>query len=175
MSTHGMRWWRSSATIGLSGSAAVMPMIRALMNARSAEICSPPLGGERRLTDILHLSELLQEAATGLESEHARYLLQPNSRADTNASSQQMRLEMTNTVQRLSPFTSRKGWNIRWSGCRLSPVSVKRSRRSITIGNPSRRCWILTKAMKAPSWRRPSVWQKTCAALRRPNPCRVAL
>ncbi|KFD04693.1 exodeoxyribonuclease V, beta subunit, partial [Kluyvera ascorbata ATCC 33433] len=48
----------------------VMPMIRALMSARSmAENLLATHGGERRLTDILHLSELLQEAATQLESE----------------------------------------------------------------------------------------------------------
>lgn len=42
----------------------VMPMLRALMAARQiAENLLATAGGERRLTDILHISELLQEAA----------------------------------------------------------------------------------------------------------------
>ena len=50
----------------------VMPMLRALMTARHiAENLLATRGGERRLTDILHISELLQEAASQLESEHA--------------------------------------------------------------------------------------------------------
>ena len=50
----------------------VMPMLRALMTARRiAENLLATSGGERRLTDILHISELLQEAANQLESEHA--------------------------------------------------------------------------------------------------------
>ncbi len=48
-------------------------MLRALMTARHiAENLLATRGGERRLTDILHISELLQEAASQLESEHAR-------------------------------------------------------------------------------------------------------
>ncbi len=49
----------------------VMPMLRALMTARHiAENLLATRGGERRLTDILHIGELLQEAAGQLESEH---------------------------------------------------------------------------------------------------------
>ncbi len=45
----------------------VMPMLRALMSARNiAENLLATAGGERRLTDILHISELLQEAGTQL-------------------------------------------------------------------------------------------------------------
>lgn len=41
----------------------VMPMLRALMtNRQIAENLLATAGGERRLTDILHISELLQEA-----------------------------------------------------------------------------------------------------------------
>ncbi|WP_306804295.1 3'-5' exonuclease, partial [Escherichia coli] len=49
----------------------VLPMLSELMNAR--QLAENPLasaGGERRLTDVLHLGELLQEAAAQLDSEH---------------------------------------------------------------------------------------------------------
>ncbi len=70
-----------------------MPMLRALMTARHiAENLLATRGGERRLTDILHISELLQEAASQLESEHAlRWLAQHIAEPDSNAASQQMR------------------------------------------------------------------------------------
>lgn len=90
----------------------VMPMIRALMNARSlAENLLATHGGERRLTDILHLSELLQEAATGLESEHAlvRWLNQQIAEPDTNASSQQMRLESDKHLVQIVTIHKSKG------------------------------------------------------------------
>lgn len=90
----------------------VMPMIRALMSARSmAENLLATHGGERRLTDILHLSELLQEAATQLESEHAlvRWLNQQVTEPDTNASSQQMRLESDKHLVQIVTIHKSKG------------------------------------------------------------------
>lgn len=90
----------------------VMPMIRALMSTRSmAENLLATHGGERRLTDILHLSELLQEAATQLESEHAlvRWLNQQVAEPDTNASSQQMRLESDKHLVQIVTIHKSKG------------------------------------------------------------------
>ena len=90
----------------------VMPMIRALMSARSlAENLLATHGGERRLTDILHLSELLQEAASALESEHAlvRWLNQQIAEPDTNASSQQMRLESDKHLVQIVTIHKSKG------------------------------------------------------------------
>ncbi|MEX3018462.1 exodeoxyribonuclease V subunit beta [Kluyvera sp. STS39-E] len=90
----------------------VMPMLRALMNARKlAENLLATHGGERRLTDILHLSELLQEAATQLESEHAlvRWLNQQVAEPDTNASSQQMRLESDKHLVQIVTIHKSKG------------------------------------------------------------------
>ena len=90
----------------------VMPMIRALMSARlMAENLLATHGGERRLTDILHLSELLQEAATQLESEHAlvRWLNQQVAEPDTNASSQQMRLESDKHLVQIVTIHKSKG------------------------------------------------------------------
>ena len=74
----------------------VMPMLRALITAwRIAENLLATPAGERRLTDILHISELLQEASLDLESEHAlvRWLGQNIAEPDNNAASQQLRLE----------------------------------------------------------------------------------
>ena len=109
----------------------VMAMVRELMAQRHiAENMLATAGGERRLTDILHISELLQEAGTQLESEHARCAgwrsrlpirtaIPPASRCASR---------VINIWCRSSPSTSRKARNIRWSGCRLSPITACRIR-----------------------------------------------
>ncbi|MCK2145390.1 hypothetical protein MWG58_31700 [Streptomyces sp. WAC00276] len=76
-------------------------------------------GGERRLTDILHISEPLQEAGTQLESEHAlaRWLSQHILEPDSNASSQQMRPESDkHLVQDCHDPQLESGRHIHWSG-----------------------------------------------------------
>ena len=89
----------------------VMAMLRELMTRRQiAENMLATSGGERRLTDILHISELLQEAGTQLESEHAlvRWLAQQIADPNSNSSSQQMRLESDkHLVQIVTCFTWR--------------------------------------------------------------------
>ena len=90
----------------------VMPMLRALMTARHiAENLLATRGGERRLTDILHISELLQEAASQLESEHAlvRWLAQHIAAPDSNAASQQMRLESDKHLVQIVTIHKSKG------------------------------------------------------------------
>ncbi|MFA1616243.1 exodeoxyribonuclease V subunit beta [Citrobacter amalonaticus] len=90
----------------------VMPMLRALMSARQiAENLLATAGGERRLTDILHISELLQEAASQLESEYAlvRWLSQHILEPDSNASSQQMRLESDSHLVQIVTIHKSKG------------------------------------------------------------------
>ncbi|ENQ2816602.1 exodeoxyribonuclease V subunit beta [Klebsiella pneumoniae] len=90
----------------------VMPMMRALMTARHiAENLLATRGGERRLTDILHISELLQEAASQLESEHAlvRWLAQHIAEPDSNAASQQMRLESDKHLVQIVTIHKSKG------------------------------------------------------------------
>ncbi|MBX4518260.1 exodeoxyribonuclease V subunit beta [Klebsiella pneumoniae] len=90
----------------------VMPMLRALMTARHiAENLLATRGGERRLTDILHISELLQEAASHLESEHAlvRWLAQHIAEPDSNAASQQMRLESDKHLVQIVTIHKSKG------------------------------------------------------------------
>lgn len=95
-------WWQRG----------VMPMLRALMTARHiAENLLATRGGERRLTDILHISELLQEAASQLESEHAlvRWLAQHIAEPDSNAASQQMRLESDKHLVQIVTIHKSKG------------------------------------------------------------------
>ncbi|HBS6138535.1 TPA: exodeoxyribonuclease V subunit beta [Klebsiella pneumoniae] len=89
----------------------VMPMLRALMTARHiAENLLATRGGERRLTDILHISELLQEAASQLESEHAlvRWLAQHIAEPDSNAASQ-LRLESDKHLVQIVTIHKSKG------------------------------------------------------------------
>lgn len=90
----------------------VMPMLRTLMSARHiAENLLATPGGERRLTDILHISELLQEAASQLESEYAlvRWLSQHILEPDSNAASQQMRLESDRHLVQIVTIHKSKG------------------------------------------------------------------
>lgn len=90
----------------------VMPMLRALITARNiAEDLLATPTGERRLTDILHLSELLQEASLDLESEHAlvRWLGQHIAEPDNNAASQQLRLESDKHLVQVVTIHKSKG------------------------------------------------------------------
>lgn len=90
----------------------VMAMLRELMAKRQiAENMLATAGGERRLTDILHISELLQEAGTQLESEHAlvRWLSQQIADPNSNASSQQMRLESDKHLVQIVTIHKSKG------------------------------------------------------------------
>lgn len=90
----------------------VMPMLRALMSARHvAENLLATPGGERRLTDILHLSELLQEAGTQVESEHAlvRWLAQHIAEPNSNSSSEQLRLESDKNLVKIVTIHKSKG------------------------------------------------------------------
>lgn len=90
----------------------VMAMLRELMAKRQiAENMLATAGGERRLTDILHISELLQEAGTQLESEHAlvRWLSQQIGDPNSNSSSQQMRLESDKHLVQIVTIHKSKG------------------------------------------------------------------
>ena len=90
----------------------VLPMLHALMSARHiAENLLATPGGERRLTDILHLCELLQEAGTQVESEHAlvRWLTQRIAEPNTNASSEQLRLESDKHLVKIVTIHKSKG------------------------------------------------------------------
>ncbi len=68
-------------------------------------------GGERRITDIMHLAELLQEASTRLENPHAlvRYLVQQIEQPNENLSAQQMRLESDRHLVQVVTIHKSKG------------------------------------------------------------------
>ncbi|WP_297115723.1 exodeoxyribonuclease V subunit beta [uncultured Enterobacter sp.] len=90
----------------------VMAMLRDVMKQRHiAENLLATTGGERRLTDILHISELLQEAGTQLESEHAlvRWLAQQIADPNSNSASQQMRLESDKHLVQIVTIHKSKG------------------------------------------------------------------
>lgn len=90
----------------------VMPMLRALIAHRQiAENLLATPGGERRLTDILHISELLQEEAAQTDSEHAlvRWLAQQVAEPDSNAFSQQLRLESDRHLVQVVTIHKSKG------------------------------------------------------------------
>ncbi|SFN09370.1 DNA helicase/exodeoxyribonuclease V, beta subunit [Izhakiella capsodis] len=90
----------------------VLPMLRDLMMRRSiAENLLVSEAGERRLTDVMHLSELLQEASATLDGEHAliRWLAQSITEPDSNAASQQLRLESDSHLVQIVTIHKSKG------------------------------------------------------------------
>ncbi|PLV62879.1 exodeoxyribonuclease V subunit beta [Erwinia sp. B116] len=90
----------------------VLPMLRELMLKRQmAENLLASEGGERRLTDLLHLGELLQEAAAGLDSEHAlvRWLAQQLEQPDGQVANQQLRLESDRHLVQIVTIHKSKG------------------------------------------------------------------
>ncbi|WP_086108979.1 exodeoxyribonuclease V subunit beta [Xenorhabdus vietnamensis] len=97
------RLWRSRG---------VLPMLRAVMvKYRIAENLLAGDEGERRLTDIMHIGELLQEASQQLDSEHAvaRWLAQQISRPNPQAESQQLRLESDRHLVKICTIHKSKG------------------------------------------------------------------
>lgn len=90
----------------------VLPMLRELMTRRHiAENLLASESGERRLTDLLHLGELLQEAAAQLDSEHAlvRWLAQQIAQPNHQAASQQLRLESDRHLVQIVTIHKSKG------------------------------------------------------------------
>jgi len=90
----------------------VLPMLRDVMIKRQlAENMLASENGERRLTDLMHLGELLQEASVQLESPHAlvRFLAQQIARPNSQASSQQLRLESDRHLVQIITIHKSKG------------------------------------------------------------------
>jgi exodeoxyribonuclease V beta subunit len=144
----------------------VMAMLRELMAQRHiAENMLATAGGERRLTDILHISELLQEAGTQLESEHAlvRWLAQQIADPNSNSSSQQMRLESDKHLVQIVTIHKSKGleYPLVWlpfiANYRVQDQAFYHDRDSFEA------VLDLSKPSPALSWRKPNVWQKICA------------
>ncbi|MHA3357184.1 exodeoxyribonuclease V subunit beta [Yersinia enterocolitica] len=90
----------------------VLPMLREIMAQRHlAENLLATQGGERRLTDLLHLGELLQEAASQLDSEHAliRWLAQQIAQPNHQSDNQQLRLESDRHLVQVITIHKSKG------------------------------------------------------------------
>ncbi|WP_086112792.1 exodeoxyribonuclease V subunit beta [Xenorhabdus beddingii] len=90
----------------------VLPMLRAVMvKYQIAENLLAGDDGERRLTDVMHIGELLQEASLQLDSEHAvaRWLAQQISRPNPQAEAQQMRLESDRHLVQICTIHKSKG------------------------------------------------------------------
>jgi len=90
----------------------ILPMLREIMLERQlAENMLASDNGERRLTDLLHLGELLQEASAQLDSPHAlvRYLAQQIARPDSQSTSQQLRLESDRHLVQIVTIHKSKG------------------------------------------------------------------
>lgn len=90
----------------------VLPMLRKIMmDNQIAENLLASIDGERRLTDIMHIGELLQETSLQLDSEHAliRWLAQQISHPDAQSESQQMRLESDRNLVRICTIHKSKG------------------------------------------------------------------
>ena len=90
----------------------VLPMLRRVLSQRKiAENLLAGPDGERRLTDIMHISELLQETSLTLENEHAlvRWLAQQVLRPDAQSESQQMRLESDQHLVQICTIHKSKG------------------------------------------------------------------
>ncbi|CNI13352.1 exonuclease V subunit beta [Yersinia aldovae] len=90
----------------------VLPMLREIIARRHlAENLLATAGGERRLTDLLHLGELLQEAASQLDSEHAliRWLAQQIAQPNHQSDNQQLRLESDRHLVQVITIHKSKG------------------------------------------------------------------
>lgn len=90
----------------------VLAMLRQLMVQRGlAETLLASVEGERRLTDLMHLGELLQQASTELDSPEAlvRYLAQKIAAPDNRLVDQQLRLESDRHVVQIITIHKAKG------------------------------------------------------------------
>lgn len=90
----------------------VLPMLRMVMAQRQiAETLLSGADGERRLMDVMHIGELLQEMSLQLEGEHTltRWLAQQIAHPDHQSDAQQMRLESDKHLVQISTIHKSKG------------------------------------------------------------------
>ena len=91
----------------------VLPMLRQLMQRRgiAERFLTDEQKGERQLTDMLHIGELLQEAALTLDSHHAlaRWLHDQIMNPNGNSEQQQVRLESERDLVQIVTIHKSKG------------------------------------------------------------------
>ncbi len=92
-------WWRSG----------VLAMLQALLQQRAlAKRWLSHAEGERRLTDYLHLAELLQQASAELESNEALIRFLQDRRAQPSAQIQEQQLRLDSDRKRITLITIHK-------------------------------------------------------------------
>lgn len=90
----------------------VLPMLRYMLAQRQIpETLLSQNGGERRVTDILHIGELLQQASQTLDSDHGllRWLAEHIEEPNGNADEQQLRLESDRNLVQIVTIHKSKG------------------------------------------------------------------
>ncbi len=90
----------------------VLPMIRAIIARQElAEQLLPQSYGDRRITDLLHLGELLATASQSLDSPHAllRWLCEHTRSPNANAEDQQLHLENDRNLVQIITIHKSKG------------------------------------------------------------------
>ncbi|KHT63130.1 exodeoxyribonuclease V subunit beta [Photobacterium gaetbulicola] len=90
----------------------VLPMLRHMLAQRKIpETLLSQNGGERRVTDILHIGELLQQASQTLDSDHGllRWLAEHIEAPNGNADEQQLRLESDRNLVQIVTIHKSKG------------------------------------------------------------------
>ena len=89
----------------------VLPMVRHMLQDFGVAPRLLAQGGERQLTDLLHLSELLQQASTRLEGEHAlvRYLQEQQDAPEGEREARRQRLESDDARVRVVTVHKSKG------------------------------------------------------------------
>ncbi|MGF1703264.1 exodeoxyribonuclease V subunit beta [Photobacterium makurazakiensis] len=90
----------------------VLPMLRHMLSSREIpETLLSQNGGERRLTDILHVGELLQQASQTLDSDHGliRWLAEHIEEPNGNVDEQQLRLESDRNLVQIVTIHKSKG------------------------------------------------------------------
>ena len=90
----------------------VLPMLRHMLAQRKIpETLLSQNGGERRVTDILHIGELLQQASQTLDSDHGllRWLAEHIEEPNGNADEQQLRLESDRNLVQIVTIHKSKG------------------------------------------------------------------
>ena len=89
----------------------ILPMVRHMLQDFGVVPRLLAQGGERQLTDLLHLSELLQQASTRLEGEHAlvRYLQEQRDAPEGEREARRQRLESDDARVRVVTVHKSKG------------------------------------------------------------------
>ncbi|MBK1691903.1 exodeoxyribonuclease V subunit beta [Ectothiorhodospira mobilis] len=93
----------------------ILPMLRRLMHDfHLPRRLSGSADGERRLTNLLHLSELLQSAATALDGEHALIRFLAEHRAQQRPSSDEQILRLESDGDRVQVITMHKAKGLQY-------------------------------------------------------------